>query len=883
MNYKRLLFSLITLSLMNTASSKEENNKAASIPVDYFSVPDDLEVTVWAEGNLLRNPIAMDMDHKGKMWLTEGVNYRRMQGRDPKGDRIMVLQDTNNDGKADKSHVFVQDPELVSPLGLAVFGNRILLSQPPHLIMYTDLNKNMVFDKDVDKKEILLTGFNGKNHDHSLHSVTAGPDGKWYINQGNCGALVTDKSGKTVRVGSSYRGGGNVNVENAGKKSDDGHVWVGGFIARMNPDGTDLEVIGHNMRNSHEHTVNSYGEVFQSDNDDPPACRNSHVLEYGSAGFFSHNGKQTWETDRRPGQDIPTAHWRQEDPGFMPAGDVYGSGSPTGVAYYENGALPEKYNGMYLAAEAKQRVIFKYFPKITGAGFELKRDYLLKAANKPRAYMFRPSDVEVGADGAIYISDWYDQRVGGHGTQDATMSGTIYRIAPKNWKRPHVNYGTETLEDYSKLLKSPSDNLRYLGFEGFKKNGSKSLPYLKNILKNKNSLIAARAIWLLPHAGQEGRKICLKLLKSKDQMTRLTAYKALRRTEKDILPYAKMMHNDPSAIVRREVALSLRDTLFEKKSAIIKVIYDTWDGQDKAYLEAIGLSLPHSSAQFWTLNKPSVPADKWSEKFVKLTWRLHPEEAIPSLIERALNPKASEQQRKYAIDTIAFTPGSKAPNSLIKLYDQTATEKAYVKMWFNLNIDGNKWDGLVDRNLVASKFGIVKPGAPMPYEQPEAPKTRKMPKISEIVALKGDSNKGKNIAVRCIMCHKIEGNGVLFGPSLNGWAKGRSSQEILNAIINPDADIAHGFTSSRVKLKNGKVIDGLIKSGAERARHFVASGGAEPHMVIKTAGGTTQKISWRHIKEVQKLERSLMFYPESLGLTQAQDFVDLAEYLKTLK
>ena len=272
MNYKRLLFSLITLSLMSTASSKEENNKAASIPVDYFSVPDDLEVTVWAEGNLLRNPIAMDMDHKGNMWLTEGVNYRRMQGRDPKGDRIMVLQDTNNDGKADKSHIFVQDPELVSPLGLAVFGNRILLSQPPHLIMYTDLNKNMIFDKDVDKKEILLTGFNGKNHDHSLHSVTAGPDGKWYINQGNCGALVTDKSGKTFRVGSSYRGGGNINVENAGKKSDDGHIWVGGFIARMNPDGTDLEVIGHNMRNSHEHTVNSYGEVFQSDNDDPPAA-----------------------------------------------------------------------------------------------------------------------------------------------------------------------------------------------------------------------------------------------------------------------------------------------------------------------------------------------------------------------------------------------------------------------------------------------------------------------------------------------------------------------------------------------------------------------------------------------------------------------------------
>ena len=57
--------------------------------------------------------------------------------------------------------------------------------------------------------------------------------------------------------------------EIAGEKSDDGNVWIGGAAYRMNPDGTDVEVIGHNFRNSYEQTVTSFGDVFQNDNDDP--------------------------------------------------------------------------------------------------------------------------------------------------------------------------------------------------------------------------------------------------------------------------------------------------------------------------------------------------------------------------------------------------------------------------------------------------------------------------------------------------------------------------------------------------------------------------------------------------------------------------------------
>ena len=70
-----------------------------------------------------------------------------------------------------------------------MFGNQIVVAQPPHLgFVYTDVDGDLKFDPKVDKRENRLSGFNGRNHDHSLHAVVSGPDGKWYFNQGNCGA-----------------------------------------------------------------------------------------------------------------------------------------------------------------------------------------------------------------------------------------------------------------------------------------------------------------------------------------------------------------------------------------------------------------------------------------------------------------------------------------------------------------------------------------------------------------------------------------------------------------------------------------------------------------------------------------------------------------------
>ena len=141
----------------------------------FFRCPDGFEVTLWASSPLLHNPTNIDIDRDGRIWVAEGVRYRSHHARQPEGDRIVVLQDKDGDGKAESTHTFVQEPALIAPLGVSVIDNKIIVAQPPDMIVYTDVDRNLRFDPAVDKREVLLTGFQGVNHDHSLHSVTVGP------------------------------------------------------------------------------------------------------------------------------------------------------------------------------------------------------------------------------------------------------------------------------------------------------------------------------------------------------------------------------------------------------------------------------------------------------------------------------------------------------------------------------------------------------------------------------------------------------------------------------------------------------------------------------------------------------------------------------------
>ena len=864
------------------------------IPLDLFQVPEGLEVTVWASTPLLRNPTNIDIDRNGRIWVAEGIRYRSHHARQPEGDRIVVLQDTDGDGKADSTHTFVQEPGLVAPLGVSVIDNKIVVAQPPDLIVYTDVDRNLRFDPAVDKREVLLTGFQGINHDHSLHSVTVGPDGKWVFNSGNMGAMFTDKSGKTFRIFSAYRPGpvGPFKFPHdpapyAGKPSDDGHVYIGGFTARMNADGTAVEIIGHNYRNSYEQSVTSLGDVFQNDNDDPPACRVSWVMEYANFGFSSNDGQRSWQADRRAGQTVPVAEWRQDDPGMMPAGDVYGGGSPTGNVFYENGALGPAFEGTFLAADAGRNEIFSYKVARQGAGFALDRkvfmtsnvkqqyagsDFVMGSTGVTNAIMtlFRPSDIAVGPDGALYVSDWIDARVGGHQDLDQTLSGAIYRIAPKGFVSRVPAFDAATIDGQITALRSPAPNVRAIGFEGLKARGASAVNAVAALLNDPSLYMRGRAIYLLYQLGPEGRKRAGAPESFTDPALRIAAFRAMRRAGLDIMPVAARLARDADPGVRREVALSLRDQPAAAALNILADIARGFDGKDRSYLEALGTGATGKEpALYERLQRDLGVKDPiaWPATFTWLAWRLHVPAAVDDLSARARSPKLSPADRRFAVDTLAFVKDPAASKAMLGLSQPDSPAREQATVWL-LNRMSNDWAdhglrpalkaaGIYDPDTITLRESIVpRPAADLAELS-----------IDESVRLTGDAARGKNTVTRCLMCHASGGTGAELGPALDGWGRGKSAEVIATALIRPSAEIALGYEGMEIRTKDGLTIQGVvIKEG-------------DP-LMMRSMGGITQIIPADRVATRRRMPQSLMMSAAQLGLT-TQDVADIVAFLRS--
>ncbi|NND33365.1 MAG: c-type cytochrome [Saprospiraceae bacterium] len=680
-------------------------------------LPEGWKSILWAESPMLYNPTNMDVDHRGRIWITEAVNYRDFNN-DPKrfpysdqGDRVMILQDTNGDGVADSSKVFVQDTDLVAPLGIAVLGNQVIISCAPNLIIYTDEDG----DDQPDKKEIILTGFGGYDHDHSLHALIAGPDGKWYFNTGNAGPhTVTDRSGWTLRSGSLYVGGTPYNLENSGgRKSDDNRVWVGGLALRMNPDVTGLEVLAHNFRNAYELAVDSYGDLWQNDNDDQvETCRSTWLMYGGNAGYFSQDGTRYWQADRRPGQSIFTAHWHQEDPGVLPAGDNTGAGSPTGVLVYEGDEFGEQYRGMFLNVDAGRNAIFAYQPKLDGAGFELRRkDLIASLAESTEGYIwnqlpedirkwFRPSDMVVGTDGAFYIADWYDPVVGGHQMHDTLAYGRIYRVTPTTKKLETPEIDVSTTEGQIQALCNPAINVRNLGFKRLLDQGEKSIEPVSRLLQAENPFHRARAVWLLSQLGEKGQMLVEQVLETNpDPRLRTAAFRALVQANPSFhLDYAGKALTDPATAVWRAIAVSLRDIPEKDCEQIIISLYRNFDGEDPWYLEALGQAIEGKTSVYEKI-RAEQPVDPtlWDAAFSRLTWRLHPESALDDLKVRALAPALGLKYQLEALTAIAFIPGQYAAETMITISENTNDPRVQkmADWWINFR-KSNLWFNALD-------------------------------------------------------------------------------------------------------------------------------------------------------------------------------------------
>ncbi len=698
----------LILALLSTAPGP-----AAQGLDDRFVLPADLEISLWAESPMFFNPTNIDVDDRGRVWVAEAVNYRSFntakQGplTHAAGDRIVILSDGDGDGRADSSKVFVQDQDLRAPLGLAVIGNRVVVSASPHLIVYSDANGDDV----PDGKDVLLRGFGGLDHDHGLHAVVAGPDGRWYFNTGNAGPhIVTDRSGWTLRAGSLYTGGTPYNQKNqGGMVSDDGRVFTGGMALRIEPDGTRLSVLAHNFRNAYELAVDSFGDLWQNDNDDQVmSCRMTWLMEGANAGYFSADGTRFWQADRRPGQDTFTAHWHQDDPGVLPAGDDTGAGAPAGVVRYESDLLGPRYRGMLLSADAGRNVVFGFHPKPRGAGFALERfdlvsslaapntNYIWNQVDQDRRKWFRPSDVAVGPDGAIYVADWFDPIVGGHQMNDRQGHGRIYRIAPKGRKLTTPAIDLRTTEGQVEALLSPAVNVRASGFERLKSGGSAALAAVRHVLRDANPFHRARAIWVMAELGPDGVREVQALLGDADAQVRLTAFRALRKVQPSVLAEARRLSADASPAVRREVALALGGVPFEQRRDLLLELAATYDGGDRWYLEALGIAATGAEDGLYTALLTSLPRREpleWDARFADLAWRLHPAAAIDAFAARAGSARLSGEARRQALVALGFINDRRAAQAMADLTPSPLRDVAAQAAWWVTYRRTNDWYG----------------------------------------------------------------------------------------------------------------------------------------------------------------------------------------------
>ncbi len=570
-----LVFAAHTISATYAAPDETRAPKNAIAGLD---VAEGLEVSLAAAEPMLLSPSNIDVDHLGRIWVCEVVNYRHFANKNnparEAGDRIAVLEDTDGDGVMDKDTTFYQGRDIDSAHGVCVLGNRVIVSAGENVFNFYDDDG----DLKSDRKEVMFTGIKGTQHDHGIHSFTFGPDGRLYFNFGNAGKELHRPDGSFV-------------VDVAGNEvKDSRQPYQEGMAFRCELDGSKVDTLGWNFRNNWELCVDSFGTVWQSDNDDDgnKGVRINYVMEYGNYGYKDEFTGAGWRDPRTGWEDtVPKRHWHLNDPGVVPNLLQTGAGSPTGIICYEGDLLPKRFRNQLIHCDAGPNVVRSYAVSNDGAGYKAETNDILTGT---RDQWFRPSDVCVAPDGSLIVADWYDPGVGGHRQGDIER-GRLFRVAPPGSKYMVNKPDFSTLEGAAEALKSPNVATRYLAYQKLSEAGEAAEGVLTKMFNDEaNPRFQARALWLLGAIEGKARDYIQQAAQSKNSDLRIAAIRLARRNDEDVDKVAAFMSKDESPQVRREVAIALRHGAEgQKKADTWKRLAESMPEGDRWYLEALGI------------------------------------------------------------------------------------------------------------------------------------------------------------------------------------------------------------------------------------------------------------------------------------------------------
>lgn len=429
-----------------------------------FQKPGDVSVRVFASDEQLNNPIAICVDPKGRVFAAESLRqqagvygtaggqkfwtmddytttrlehrlamYTKWEHKIPAqeytrlSERIRLLEDTDGDGRADKSTVFAEgfnDPLDGAAAGVLERDGMVYFTNSPGLWKLRDDGGKGV------ERELLHNGFGIRIgiHGHDMHAPVWGPDGRLYFNVGDRGFHVELPDGKELSA--PHRGG----------------------VFRCEPDGSNLELFHYGVRNPQGMAFNAWGDLFTVDNSMGAGDKSRilHLVEGADSGWdagfqlsrnFRDVLKRQNHTIRPPwfSEGLYLAK-SQERPAWVNAASGHLTAGPSGMDYYPGVGLPERYRDHFFICDfrggAANSGIYAFQLKKDGAGYVLDR-------SEQFLWKILVTDCAFGFDGQLYVVDWISGWRGAERGRVYTMAGgdpkgihNSRQIAAQGFDRP---------------------------------------------------------------------------------------------------------------------------------------------------------------------------------------------------------------------------------------------------------------------------------------------------------------------------------------------------------------------------------------------------------------------------------------------------------------
>ena len=547
--------------------------------VGRMKAADGLKVELVAGEPLVRQPVAIDFDDRGRLWVIQYLQYPNPEGlkrvkvdrysrtvydqvpqpppHGPRGaDRITILEDTNGDGRADNGKDFVAGLNLTS--GFAFGHGGVFVLNVPYLLFYPDRNRDDIPDSDP---EVLLTGF-GMEDAHSVaNSLTWGPDGWLY---GSQGSTVTSK----IR-GYEFQQG----------------VW------RYHPLTRVFELFCEGGGNSWGLDFDRDGNLFYSTN------HGGFVTLHGVQGAY------LWKSFGKHGALHNPYAFGYFD--HVPHTGFHGGHVSVGGLFYRGTTFPARFRDVYIAGDLLGHGVYWHKIKPRGSTFSSQHAGELLVANDT---WFAPTDVALGPDGAIYVTDWHDKRTA-HPDPDADWdrsNGRIYRIQAIDAKpKPLVDFVGLSSDHLVDLLSDPNDWIvrrarRVLA----ERRDSSVLPRLRTLITEaKDNHLALEALWALHVSGGFNEQVAETLLSHPQAAIRSWTVRFLGDAG-DVSPemakrLAKLAANDLAAMVWSQLACSAKRLPATKGLPIVEALLLRNDVVNDPYLPLL---------LWWAIEKHSISA-----------------------------------------------------------------------------------------------------------------------------------------------------------------------------------------------------------------------------------------------------------------------------------